>query len=61
MSIRRPQPIRFTRGRHLYQIARSRTGDEGFIGMRDGRIIAQGPDPAWVVRLMITSSDQAVA
>lgn len=40
--------IRFTRGRRLFQIAPAYSGDGGFIGICDGRVLARAHDPAAV-------------
>lgn len=48
-------PIRFTRGRSFYEVAHAYDG-AGFIGLRDGRIIATAPDPAAVARAMIKTA-----
>lgn len=52
----RSGPIRYWRGRHLYEVSHAYEG-EGFIGLRDGRIIAQAPEPAVVARMMIEAGD----
>jgi hypothetical protein len=42
--------ICFTRGQSFYQVARAQ---EGFVGYRDGRIIATAADRAAVVRALL--------
>ena len=49
----RVDPIRFTRGRRFYQIARAYAGEEGFIGIVDGRIVARAAERAIVARALI--------
>lgn len=51
--VRRPEPIRFIRGRSLYQIARAHGGEEGYIGIVDGRVVARGPERAAIARALI--------
>jgi hypothetical protein len=46
-------PLRFTRGRHAYIVARAYDG-EGYIGLRNGRIVARGQERAQVARTLIT-------
>jgi len=54
MSVsQRHEPLRFTRGRRLYQIARAYSGEEGFIGIIDGRIVARATQAAAVARALI--------
>ncbi|EJL32226.1 hypothetical protein PMI01_02606 [Caulobacter sp. AP07] len=48
-------PLRFTRGRHAYIVARAYDG-EGYIGLRDGRIIARDQERAQVARALIVRS-----
>jgi hypothetical protein len=45
-------PLRFWRGRHFYQIAPAYEG-AGFIGLRDGRVIAKAPDRPAVMRALV--------
>lgn len=45
-------PIRFWRGRQLYQIAPAHEGD-GYIGLCSGRVVAMAPDVAGVMRALI--------
>lgn len=44
--------LRFTRGRHAYIVAPAYDGD-GYIGLRDGRIIARASERADVTRALI--------
>lgn len=46
------RPLVFWRGHRLYQIAPAREGD-GFVGLRDGRMIATAPDRPAVMRAML--------
>lgn len=48
-------PIKFWRGRDLYQIAPAREG-AGFIGLCSGRVVATAPDPASVMRALIKAA-----
>jgi hypothetical protein len=48
-------PLRFVRGRHFYQIAPSLTG-AGYVGIRDGRVVARASAPAQVARALIQST-----
>lgn len=50
-------PIRFSRGASLYQIAPSYTEEVGFIGIRDGRVVAKAADKAQVASAMIRAAD----
>lgn len=52
-SPRRSGPIRFTRGRRSYLIAPAYPGGEGYVGIRDGQVIAAAPDRAAVARALI--------
>ena len=52
---RRPQPIAFMRGGRLYQIARAREG-LGYVGYRDGRLVASGAEKADVVKVLLAAS-----
>jgi len=49
----RREPLRFTRGRHMYLIARAYAGEDGFIGIIDGRIVAKATEAAAVARALI--------
>ena len=53
MIPRRPEPIRFTRGRRLYQIARAYNGESGYVGICDGRIVARGAESAAGAKALI--------
>ena len=52
-TLARQEPIRFARGRRLYLIARAYTGEDGFIGIIGGRIVARGTQAAAVARALI--------
>lgn len=52
MTPSRSDPLRFTRGRHAYIVSRAYDGD-GYIGLRDGRIIARDAERANVARALI--------
>jgi hypothetical protein len=52
MTPSRVGPLRFTRGRHAYIVSRAYDGD-GYIGLRDGRIIARDAERAKVARALI--------
>lgn len=45
-------PLRFSCGRHTYIVARAYEG-EGYIGLRDGRIIARATCRAEVARTLV--------
>lgn len=45
-------PLRFTRGRHAYIVAPAYDG-EGYIGLRDGRVVARDNERAKVARSLI--------
>ena len=47
--------ICFWRGNNVYQVAPAREGP-GFIGLRDGRIVATAPDRAGVMRTLILAA-----
>lgn len=47
------EPLRFIRGRHLYQIVKAYLGEDGYVGICDGRIIARAVGRAEVARLLI--------
>lgn len=47
--------ICFWRGNNLYQVAPAHEG-AGYIGLRDGRIVATAPDRAGVMRTLILAS-----
>jgi hypothetical protein len=49
---RRHSPISFMRGRRLYQIAPAREG-QGYVGLRDGRIVTTGDKKADVAKTWI--------
>lgn len=51
----RPDPIRFWRGKRLYQIARVHKGD-GYMGLCDGRVIATAPDRPSVMRTLLMTA-----
>ena len=54
MIARRDEPIRFTRGRSFYQIARAYAeGEAGWVGLRDGRVIVRAPERAAVAKVLI--------
>jgi len=50
--------ICFTRGRSLYQIARA-GAEGGYVGFRDGRVVARGLERGEVARLLITIQGSA--
>lgn len=52
---RLPEPIRFTRGRRAYLIVRDYTGSDGYVGLRDGQIVARAEAPQTVARTLIAS------
>jgi hypothetical protein len=52
MTPPRMDPLRFTRGRHAYIVSRAYDGD-GYIGLRDGRVIARDAERANVARALI--------
>jgi len=54
---RRRQPITFVRGRRLYQIAPDRSGEAGYVGYCDGRVLARAADKAAVARVLIASGN----
>ena len=54
------EPLRFWRGRHLYQIMPAYEGS-GFIGICDGRVIANASDQPAVVRALLMTQCQAGA
>jgi len=45
-------PLHFMRGRHAYIVAPARDG-EGYIGYRDGRVVARDAERANVARALI--------
>jgi hypothetical protein len=53
MTPSRIGPLRFSRGRHAYIVAPAYDG-EGYIGLRDGRIVARDQERAQVTRALIT-------
>jgi hypothetical protein len=55
MTPSRIGPLRFTRGRHAYIVAPAYDG-EGYIGLRDGRIVARALERADVTRALIVRS-----
>ena len=52
MTASRIGPLRFTRGLHAYIVAPAYDG-EGYIGIRDGRIIVRDQEQALVTRSLI--------
>ena len=52
MTPSRVGPLTFTRGRHAYIVARAYDGD-GYIGLRDGRIVVRHLERAKVARQLI--------
>lgn len=55
--MKRREPIRFTRGSRQYVIAPAYGGyDQGFVGLCDGRVVAQAMAPAEVARALIRAS-----
>lgn len=54
-AYRRPEPIRFWRGKRLYQIAHVHDGD-GYMGLCDGRVIATAPDRSAVMRVLLMTA-----
>jgi hypothetical protein len=59
MNRPRNEPLRFTRGRRLYQIVRSYLGDDGYLGICDGRVVARGVDRVEVARVLIAQTTGA--
>jgi len=53
-------PIRFTRGRSFYEVAHAHDG-EGFIGLRDGRVVARGYVRHDIVRDLLAKADSPSA
>ncbi len=49
----RQEPIRFTRGGHSYLITPSYTGEPGYLGLRDGRVVARAPERSAVANALI--------
>jgi hypothetical protein len=47
--------LAFFHGKHLCQIAPDREG-RGFVGLRNGRVIATAPDRAGVARALIKAA-----
>lgn len=47
-----PTIVTFARGRSLFQIATAFAG-KGYVGLRDGRVVARGEDRAAVARMLI--------
>jgi hypothetical protein len=45
--------ICFTRGASFYQIASAYAGGEDYVGLYDGRVVANAPDRAAVARALI--------
>lgn len=54
-ACRQAEPIRFWRGKRLYQIARMFEGD-GYMGLCDGRVIATAPDQPAVMRAIVMTT-----
>jgi hypothetical protein len=55
----RPQePIRFTRGQHSYLIALDHTGGPGYLGFRDGRVVARAIERAVVAHELIKAQQR---
>jgi hypothetical protein len=52
MTPSRIGPLRFTRGRHAYIVAPAHDG-QGYIGLRDGRIVTRDDERAKVARSLI--------
>ena len=44
--------VSFTRGNHLYQIAK-KPGDDRFVGLRDGRVVAFAENRFMVMKALI--------
>ncbi|WP_291538662.1 hypothetical protein [Brevundimonas sp.] len=54
MRAERKAPLRFVRGGHLFHIAKAYAeGEKGFVGLRDGRVLARAPEASQVARLLI--------
>lgn len=54
MRAERQAPLRFVRGGHLFHIAKAYAeGETGFVGLRDGRVLARAPEASQVARLLI--------
>lgn len=45
--------VSFMRGRSLYQIVASKVPAEGYVGLRDGRVVVRGLDRPSVVRALV--------
>lgn len=45
--------VRFTRGASFYQIAPAYAGGDGYVGLRDGRVVARGLSPVEVARALL--------
>ncbi len=53
MKAPRQEPLFFRRGRGLLQAGASYAGQEGYVGLCDGRVVAQGPTRAEVVGALL--------
>lgn len=54
MKIAQKPPLRFFRGGHLFQITKAYAdGETGFVGLRDGRVLARASEAFQVARLLI--------
>ena len=60
MNARHRQPLIFTRGRRMYQIAPAYADGQGFVGVCNGRIIATADSPELVVRAILLPSNAGV-
>lgn len=49
----RPEPLRFTLRGHLFQIVRDYQGQQGYLGICDGRITARAGSRAEVAAALI--------
>ena len=54
MKIAQKPPLRFFRAGHLFQITKAYAdGETGFVGLRDGRVLARASEAFQVARLLI--------
>ena len=58
-TARRRQPISFTRGRRLYEMAHAHTGEGDYIGIYDGRLGARAPEAEAAARALIVATPNA--
>jgi hypothetical protein len=51
--------LRLTRSSGFYQIAPAYAGGDGYVGLRDGQVVARGPDRVAGAKALLAPADRA--